>query len=305
MPAERASPPTSDFADCVPADSHMDSESPGAAAVDTNPPLLELREPPASARPGRSSSPRRQTHAEKARETKLRNDPYAVVHNARLVQCNRCLTFIKLSLKSNWDPAHWQKHRERCIRRSGAHVNELREANKKTLPSPDPTESKTRGPSTSRTSSPLTPPPLTPDLDNLGDDHSSIGASAAVDEPPLSSSEFDAEPSSPTPSSPARSPSPSPHATTILRKPDPSFDEYLVRSRRRAMHELSPQVLDSWQDWSWAQLKEPVWVTEGRPGVTREDAVVATYLLALKGERTGHRAPVSVASSVSTNYDSD
>ena len=43
---------------------------------------------------------------------------------------------------------------------------------------------------------------------------------------------------------------------------DVMFEEYLHRSQRRLTREFSPQAADSWRDWKWSQLKEPVWVAD-------------------------------------------
>lgn len=51
----------------------------------------------------------------------------AIVQNPQMVQCQRCGGKIKLSTKSSYDPFHWQKHRERCLRRSDVLVKELKE----------------------------------------------------------------------------------------------------------------------------------------------------------------------------------
>lgn len=72
---------------------------------------------------------RRPTPAEKARENKLRADALCEIANPQLVRCRRCHSWIKLSAKSAFDPAHWNKHRERCVRRPESVVQELRETN--------------------------------------------------------------------------------------------------------------------------------------------------------------------------------
>lgn len=59
----------------------------------------------------------RRTPAELAREKKLRDDPMAEVHGPLFVTCKRCGNRIKLSPKSSYDPFHWTKHRERCLRK--------------------------------------------------------------------------------------------------------------------------------------------------------------------------------------------
>lgn len=76
---------------------------------------------------------RRPTPAEKARESKLRADALCEIANPQLVRCRRCYSWIKLSAKSAFDPAHWHKHRERCVRRSEGIVQELRETNDQVL----------------------------------------------------------------------------------------------------------------------------------------------------------------------------
>jgi len=55
--------------------------------------------------------------AEKARERKIREDPMAEVLNPLFVSCKRCGGCIKLSVKSLYDPFHWKKHRERCLKK--------------------------------------------------------------------------------------------------------------------------------------------------------------------------------------------
>ena len=55
----------------------------------------------------------------------------ALVHDSRLVQCRRCGAKIKLSLKSAFDPCHWQKHRVRCLRRADNIVSGLKLENEK------------------------------------------------------------------------------------------------------------------------------------------------------------------------------
>ena len=64
---------------------------------------------------GSDTPPR--TPAELAREKKLRDDPMAEVHGPLFVTCKRCSSRIKLSPKSSYDPFHWMKHRERCLRK--------------------------------------------------------------------------------------------------------------------------------------------------------------------------------------------
>lgn len=82
-------------------------------------------------RSSRSTAGGRAAASERARERKLRDDPLVTVQSPQVVVCNRCGATIKLSLKSAFDPFHWQRHRERCLKRPDAAVRELREVNGK------------------------------------------------------------------------------------------------------------------------------------------------------------------------------
>ena len=73
----------------------------------------------------------RATSSEKLRERKLREDPLATVQGPQVVVCNRCGASIKLSVKSAYDPFHWHRHRERCLKRPDAVVQSMRDANDK------------------------------------------------------------------------------------------------------------------------------------------------------------------------------
>lgn len=97
------------------------------------------------------------TPAELAREKKLRDDPMAEVHGPLFVTCKRCGNRIKLSPKSSYDPFHWTKHRERCLRKP---VGQPRRRTPKETTPPAP---KKFSPSSSNTDGDnVTPPPLTP-----------------------------------------------------------------------------------------------------------------------------------------------
>ncbi|KAI0079383.1 hypothetical protein K474DRAFT_1696441, partial [Panus rudis PR-1116 ss-1] len=67
---------------------------------------------------------------EKERERKLREDPMVIIHSPQLVECKRCNAKIKLSAKSHYDPCHWQKHRERCIKKANAAAADKRDKRK-------------------------------------------------------------------------------------------------------------------------------------------------------------------------------
>lgn len=227
-----------------------------------------------------------------------------IVHGPQLVQCRRCATFIKLSLKSHYDPAHWHKHRERCLKRPDSVVSELRKENEQvseplcywpetsltylTQRTPGvPSETAVGRSSRRRTATSLTPP-LTPDGDG---DRSS--ASLLIDEPPSTQREQspllrmeEAATSSAADAAPA---------------PDPLFEEYLSRSQRRSMHDVSPQFPTSWQEWKWSQLRAPIWVAEGRPGLTEveddDDDMISMFALSAIRDEPLEPAPDAPTSS--------
>ncbi|KAH9930327.1 uncharacterized protein B0H18DRAFT_147780 [Fomitopsis serialis] len=196
---------------------------------------------------------RRPTPAEKARENKLRADKLCEISSPQLVRCRRCNSWIKLSAKSAFDPAHWNKHRDRCIRRSETVVEELRETNSQQAPFPSDVKPPN---AVKRMVAALATPPLTPDRD--GDETSSADAAnpPAKEDSPLT--QF----SDSTQASPPPSPTPVPAPPPAIRDPDPAFEEYLARSQRRPTRDLASPLLVNWQEWSWSQLKKPVWYPE-------------------------------------------
>lgn len=107
----------------------------------------------------------RRTVGEIAREKRLRDDPMAEVLGPLFVTCKRCGNRIKLSPKSLYDPFHWLKHRERCLRKpvGGARAT--------SRPSREPITIEKNSPASSSNTDAdnLTPPPpLTPDDDPRG-----------------------------------------------------------------------------------------------------------------------------------------
>lgn len=167
--------------------------------------------------------------SERARERKLREDPLVTVHSPQVVVCNRCGATIKLSLKSAYDPFHWQRHRERCLKRPDAIVRELRDANGKT-PAPEsdwPTDVKEEEPpcdTPSRTSGTSTPP-LVSDTEEDAELASSNGT---VDD----------------------TPSPVVHARAL--SPFPLFDP--ERSPLYATCELGSQAFERWKSFAQRSL---------------------------------------------------
>lgn len=121
--------------------------------------------------------------AEKARETKLREDPLAIVLSPTYVECKRCGKQIKLSAKSAFDPLHWRTHRARCLKtrhtKTTMRIDTAIRAQAPTLPLPSPSpgarpfvhsHNNDSDGSTEPSSSPLSfvastlPPPYQPDV---------------------------------------------------------------------------------------------------------------------------------------------
>jgi len=103
--------------------------------------------------------------AEKARERKIREDPMAEVLNSLFVSCKRCGGCIKLSVKSLYDPFHWKKHRERCLKKP-VHIVTQKKREVERLRSRPP--KRTSDPSGKAGLGPLTPPLTTDDDDEVG-----------------------------------------------------------------------------------------------------------------------------------------
>ncbi|KAH8091652.1 hypothetical protein BXZ70DRAFT_473868 [Cristinia sonorae] len=180
----------------------------------------------------------------------------ALVHNAQLVQCRRCGSKIKLSLKSFWDPFHWIKHKERCLKKPNAVVQEMRDASdlpqqpesepdlpqlpptppQPAAPKPSwPTEVKVYSSSNKRLApSPSLTPPLIPDEEDEEEYQSTARPSRSpeVFPKPVSSRRSRTEPSSPSPTPASFTPSddlgrPRPQA----KAPKDEFRDYLCHHR--------------------------------------------------------------------------
>ncbi|KAH7926048.1 hypothetical protein BV22DRAFT_390650 [Leucogyrophana mollusca] len=102
------------------------------------------------------------TVAEIAREKRLRDDPMAEVHGPLFVTCKRCGSRIKLSPKSSYDPFHWTKHRERCLKKPAGVVRAAKRESKEIY---GPPQKKSPTLSSNTDGETNTPPPLTPDDD--------------------------------------------------------------------------------------------------------------------------------------------
>ena len=238
--------------------------------------------------PGSFIDGRPKTAAERQREKRLRDDPLADLLGPLFVGCKRCGTRIKLSPKSSYDPFHWVKHRERCLRRSVDTVKEILRERGDQAGSPDAKSTQRDGPLAVQSHSTLSPSPsssLSTSLPLLqrrtgtGTDSATPSLTADEDEPDkLSYSnvpagkdgrapcEFDDAP--PPNAIGARPPLCS---LSVFRASDMlAFEDYLHRSRRLPTRLGLPELLPSperWHDWSWGQLREPVYVVEKRPEV--------------------------------------
>lgn len=236
---------------------------------------------------------RPKTAAEKQREKRLRDDPLADLLGPLFVGCKRCGTRIKLSPKSSYDPFHWVKHRERCLRRSieaikeilrerGEHSEQARSLGAKSAQQDQDvaainaqlaTPSRILSPSPSLSPSfPLlqrpndkdsTTPPLTADEDEVD----KLSHSHQPGFPPDEDGEVSRGPDGP-PANTAEAMQPF-CALSVFRASDMlSFEDYLHRSRRLPTHFGFPELLpspDKWHDWSWGQLRAPVYVIRKRP----------------------------------------
>jgi len=189
-----------------------------------------------------------QTAAEKAREKRLRDDPMAEVLGPLFVSCKRCGGRIKLSPKSTYDPFHWQKHRERCLKKPASVVTQKKreaEGLYTTTRTSDPS-GKAGGSAT---------PPLTTD-----DDEEAGGHDRVKEESPSPGLEETTSP---------------PNIVSTTRQPDLAFEDYLFRSRRKMTRDLSPLGHENWTAWNWSQLRAPVWVVASYPdGADDEDEPV-------------------------------
>ncbi|KAI0255870.1 hypothetical protein BJV78DRAFT_579489 [Lactifluus subvellereus] len=237
---------------------------------------------------------RPKTAAEKRREKRLLDDPLADLLGPLFVGCKRCGTRIKLSPKSSYDPFHWVKHRERCLRRSIEAIKEiLRERGEQAgslgaksaqqdhdaavvdahLATPSRVLSPSPSPSLSP-SSPLlqrpndtdsTTPPLTADENEV--DKSSH--SHQPGSPPGEDGEMSRGPDGPPANTGTGEATQPLCALSVFRASDMlSFEDYLHRSRRLPTHLGFPELLpspDKWHDWSWGQLRAPVYVVGKRP----------------------------------------
>lgn len=178
---------------------------------------------------GDSPRPSRTT-AELAREKKLRDDPMAEVHGPLFVTCKRCGSRIKLSPKSSYDPFHWTKHRERCLRKPVGQAR--RRTPKETTP---PAPQKFSSSSSNTDGDNVTPPPLTPEDERTN-------TSDVLKQKSPSPREAD----SPTHSA--------------VRELDSALVEYLDRSQHPSPKTFP--ITERWQSWHWSELRYPKWLTD-------------------------------------------
>ena len=251
--------------------------------------------------PGSFIDGRPKTAAEKRREKRLLDDPLADLLGPLFVGCKRCGTRIKLSPKSSYDPFHWVKHRERCLRRSIETVKEiLREKEDRTgtfgagsspqqdggaaivdtqfsassrLLSPSPSSAPSlSSPSFQRRTDTdsITTPPLLVDEDEVGVvSHSSLSDQHEL--PPGQDETVTSECGGSLCDG-GEAPPPPLCALSVFRAPEMlAFEDYLHRSRRLPTRIGFPDLLsspDRWHDWSWGRLRAPVYVVPKRPEET-------------------------------------
>lgn len=249
---------------------------------------------------------RPKTAAEKQREKRLLDDPLADLHGPLFVSCRRCGTRIKLSPKSYYDPFHWVKHRDRCLRRSLEAVQEIlrvredragafsakypqQDAASATVgtqlavsscaPPPSPSLSHSlSSPSLRRRSDAYSiTPSLTADEDEI-DKRSHSSHSDHREPPPDGVEVISIESDGSPPPSPLGVGAATPPLCSLsaFRAPDMlAFEDYLHRSRRLPTRLGFPDLLptpDKWHDWSWGQLRAPVYVVPKRPEETEAAA---------------------------------
>ncbi|KIP04513.1 hypothetical protein PHLGIDRAFT_191071 [Phlebiopsis gigantea 11061_1 CR5-6] len=165
-----------------------------------------------------SAARARVTASERLRERKLRDDPLATVQSPQLVVCNRCGASIKLSLKSAFDPFHWSRHRERCLKRPDAVVQSMRDANDKV---PLPWPSTYKAPPKRHVPRRVSTPPLVPDSE---EDQRSSTSGGCVEDPP------------------------SPPSQPAALSPEPSLQA--LRSPLFGKCDLGLQAFQRWHDFS-------------------------------------------------------
>ena len=247
---------------------------------------------------------RPKTAAEKQREKRLLDDPLADLLGPLFVGCKRCGTRIKLSPKSSYDPFHWVKHRERCLRRSIEAVREIlreKEGRARSFDAESPQQdggvaivdtqfsASSRLPSPSSSSAPSLSSPslqrrsetdsITPPLVVDEDEVDRLSHPSHSDQREVSPSQYESVSSERDGSPCGGGEAPPPLcALSVFRTPDMlAFEDYLHRSRRLPTRLGFPDLLPSpekWHDWSWGRLRAPVYVVPKRPEVTAAVACV-------------------------------
>ncbi|KAH0836735.1 hypothetical protein J3R83DRAFT_8470 [Lanmaoa asiatica] len=183
------------------------------------------------------------TAAELAREKKLRDDPMAEVHGPLFVTCKRCGSRIKLSPKSSYDPFHWMKHRERCLRKPIGVARAARRTPKDIYTCP---AKKSPTSSSNTDGDNATPPPLTPDDDrpSVSDVFRERSLSPNIDDLDLSTN-------------------------SVVRELDSAFLDYLHRSQRPLPKHVP--LVERWQTWNWSELRPPAWIANNNFASASDD----------------------------------
>lgn len=228
---------------------------------------------------------RPKTAAERRREKRLQDDPLADLLGPLFVGCKRCGTRIKLSPKSSYDPFHWVKHRERCLRRSIDTVREILRERGDQANSPNAKPALRDGPQSHRALSPSpspslsTPSPLLQRRTGAGTDSATPSLTADEDESDklfytnhsgvAAGKDGEAPGEFKTPAPNASAARPPLCSLSVFRASDMlAFEDYLHRSRRLPTRLGLPELLpapERWHDWSWGQLREPIYAVEKRP----------------------------------------
>lgn len=222
---------------------------------------------------------RKKTHAERARELTILNDPLANLLSPYFVECKQCKKKIKLSSKSAYDTFHWRNHRARCLRTSKKkgkkpklsnvasvgclvdatvlNVTHIKDLSFKQSP-PPPTHPK---PTPLKTASLFSSP--------ISTTAPSIPSRRSPRTPPLISDSEDDQDRRSEQSSEVRSPTitspsiPSIHSPTTVSSYEYNVHDYMARSHPGLVprHATATAENSNWRAWSWAQLKPPQFST--------------------------------------------
>ncbi|KAF8817400.1 hypothetical protein BYT27DRAFT_6809986 [Phlegmacium glaucopus] len=178
-----------------------------------------------------------QSTSERARERYLKGDPLALVLSPSSVECRQCKRKIKLSSKSAYDPFHWRNHRTRCMKAYKRKVKAMKKTSTFKKSWTPPLSASLHKDSLMHT------PPLISDCDDdcLSDRSGELELA-----------------NSPTTPSTSFAP-PKQEFSLAYSSVDAMFNDYLRRSHPDyAQPPVSVPSAGRWRDWSWSQLKPPL-----------------------------------------------